>query len=168
MDPKGLSEIIFDGAGKIYIIPGGSTVPLLSFPAGNNVTNPAGGPLIPGSHGPAPIGTFPMGAFIPTGNDPNSSFGIGFIPIYLPPQIPLRNPRRGVGLHSGHRDECDPFHRCGVNYWTEGCIRTTDDAMRYLQSDPPTKITIDPNYLQADPLTKIINPHSAGRVTWPF
>jgi len=168
LDPWGLSQVIFDRAtGKIYIIPSGSTFPLLSFPAGNNVTNPAGGPLIPGSHGPAPTGTFPMGAFFPTGNDPNSKFGIGFIPIYLPPQIPLRN-RPGVGLHSGRRDECDPLNRCGVNYWTEGCIRTTDDAMRYLQSDPPTTITIDPNYWEADPLTRIINPNSLGGVTWPF
>jgi hypothetical protein len=84
-----------------------------------------------------------MGEFIPTGDDPNSAFGVGFIPIYLPPQIPLRNPRPGVGLHSGRLLRCDPYNRCAANHWTEGCIRTTDDAMRYLQSDPPTSITIE-------------------------
>ncbi len=169
VDAWGLSEVIFDRAGgKIYIIPSGSTFPLLSFPAGNNVTNPAGGPLIPESHGPAPTGTFPMGPYRPKGNDPNSATGIGFIPIYLLPQIPFRNPRPYLGLHSGRRDKCDPLNRCGVNYWTEGCIRTTDEAMRYLQSDPPTRITIDPNYLQGDPLSRILNPRSPGGVTWPF
>lgn len=110
--------------------------PVIQFPAGNSTTNPRGYPYTPESHGPAPNGTFPVGNFISTGNDPNSALGVSFVPINLPVAPPLLVPRTGVGLHSGRANRGGPRAR------THGCIRTTDDAMRVLEFDPLTTITI--------------------------
>ena len=145
-DPWGLSSLVYDRSdGQIYVYPGGTDTqgPPQAFPSGNNTTNPQGGPFTPGSFGPAPNGTFPVGPYIPTGNDPNSAFGTGFFPIYLPP-VPLppgvygppNPPRSGVGIHSGRAN------RGGHRARTRGCIRTTDPAIDALRNDPPTQITI--------------------------
>jgi RHS repeat-associated protein len=146
IDPLGLSYIIFDRSqGRLIIITERLPLaPTLEFSAANNVLRPNANPYQPEGNGPAPYGTFSMGTFIPHGNDPNSSYGIGSFPIILPLQIPFRYPRTGVALHSGHASSCDKAGRCGVNHVTEGCIRTTDDAIRILQFDPPKTITIQP------------------------
>ncbi len=147
-DPFGLSHLIFDpNQGTLLIFP--ERVPLspepLEYPAANNALRPNANPYQPEGNGPAPYGTFPMGAFIPHGNDPNSAYGLGSFPIILPLQIPFREPRIGPALHSGRRDRCQPAGRCGVQHVTRGCIRTTDEAIRMLQFDPPTTITIWPS-----------------------
>jgi hypothetical protein len=92
--------------------------------------------LTPGSHGPAPDGSFPTGAFIDTGSDPNSSFGTGFVPFFIP--AGARGQRAGLGVHS-ERGE-----RGGFTHPTLGGIRTTDPAMQALRSDPPYRIVVRP------------------------
>jgi hypothetical protein len=145
IDPLGLSTISFDrekGTLTVFTekIP---YAPELTFPATNNAVRPGANPYSPNGYGRLPTGKFNMGPRVYTGEDPNSSFGTGFYPIYLPPQIPLRR-RTGTGVHSGRRDTCDNNRndRCGVNYWTRGCVRTTNEAMDFLKKDPPTLIYV--------------------------
>lgn len=139
VDPNGLSRIAYDRSeGLMYVYPGDEDAagPPQSFPAGNRTNNPSGDPLTPESNGPAPVGTFPVGSYIPTGDDPNSSFGIGFFPINLP--AGPNGQRTGVGIHSGRAN------RGGPSFGTQGCIRTNDNGINALRNDPPTQITIGP------------------------
>jgi RHS repeat-associated protein len=149
-DPNGLqSLVVFDRSDQtLMLFPSGDTCreppsePICSatggqqFSAANNTVNPAGDPLTPESHGPAPNGSFPTGPFIGTGSNPNSGFGTGFIPFSVP--AGPNGQRTGLGVHSGRAD------RGGVAHPTLGCIRTTDPAMSALQSDPPYRIIIQP------------------------
>jgi hypothetical protein len=56
----------------------------------------------------------------------------------------------GIAVHSGRANLRDMAGRTGVNYATEGCIRTTDDAMavisRTMHSDPIHIVTVQNNY----------------------
>ncbi|MGH7966665.1 MAG: RHS repeat-associated core domain-containing protein [Candidatus Binatia bacterium] len=148
VDPTGLqSVVVYDRSDStLYLYPSGDFCEappqpiqcgdngLQEFSARNNTVNPQGNPFTPNSYGPAPNGIFPTGPFIPTGNDPNSAFGTGFVPIYLPPGP--SGQRKGVGIHSGRANRGGPSAR------TLGCIRTTDDAMRALRNDPPYIVQI--------------------------
>jgi RHS repeat-associated protein len=138
IDTFGLSTITFDRtSGTLTVYSGLTGLPAITGPASNNASNPGGNPWVSGSHGPLPTGTFPTGRWLPTGNDPNSPLGdAGFIPIYLIPST-----RPGLGIHAGRLLFCNSG-RCGSNFPTDGCIRTTSDILMYLKSDPPTSITI--------------------------
>jgi RHS repeat-associated protein len=144
VDPWGLSRVVYDPAlGHIDIYPASGTsenpetkYAPQRFPAGNTTTNPTGDPLTPNSHGPLPPGTFPNGSGVNTGNDSNSAFGIGFIPIILPPGP--NGQRTGTGIHSGRANRRGPYSP------TWGCLRSTDDAIRVLQNDPPAATTVCP------------------------
>ena len=147
-DPLGLSHLYYDpNQGTLLIFP--ERVPLspepIEFPAANNTIRPNANPYQPEGNGPAPYGTFPMGAFIPHDDGPNSAYGLGSFPIILPLQVPFLEPRVGPALHGGRRDRCDKRGRCGVQHATRGCIRTTDEAIRLLMFDPPRTITIQPS-----------------------
>lgn len=149
IDSWGLSSLVLDqGGGTLSVYPGNADTqgPPQSFSAGNNTTNPQGNPYTQDSYAPLPTGTFPVGNYIPTGNDPNSAFGTGFFPIILPPAPPLSDgvqgapspARTGPGIHSGRAN------RGGPNARTRGCVRTTDPAIQSLINDPPTTITVQP------------------------
>lgn len=140
IDPTGLSRIVFDRpSGSLLIYPGDTPDvqgPPQQFPAENNTIRPNANPWQPGGNGPAPTGSFPLGPLIPTGNNPNSSFGTGFFRILLP-RTPL-GLRTGVGLHAGRANLGGPNAR------TEGCVRTTEEALDALRRDLPIGITIQP------------------------
>lgn len=42
--------------------------------------------------------------------------------------------RTGMGIHAGRKGKTDLAGRDGVNYATQGCIRTTEDALDFLTS----------------------------------
>jgi hypothetical protein len=102
------------------------------FAAFNNTTNPHGDPNKIGSHGPAPDGTYTLGKVDASyANGERGSYGpVGAAPIGG--DVPRQ---RGLLVHSGRGD--DPSHP------TYGCIRTTDEAMRFLRDHPVSRITIE-------------------------
>jgi RHS repeat-associated protein len=142
-DLLGLSKAVFDpSTNSIYVYPGDTPDvqgPPQRFPASNRPSNTFADPCEPEGHGPVPEGTFPTVRFIETGGDPNSAFGSGFIPIVLPLKVPYAKPRTGVGIHAGRADT-----QRGYMYGTEGCIRTTEEALNAFRNDPLTQITILP------------------------
>ena len=126
IDPLGLSTTVFSrSAGGLLVYPGspGTQGPPQFFPAGNNTVNPQGDPLTPNSFGPAPNGTFGISGYV---DKADNSFGSGIFHIDIPQ-------RPGIGIHAGRR---------GPQSRTQGCIRTTEDALDALRFDPPTSITI--------------------------
>lgn len=132
IDPLGLTWLEYNsGTGTLTVHPGGMLKqygPDLGYPAGNNAQR--------GSRGPLDPGTYPFNYFVPhAGDDPNGSFGSNGNFVFDVPGCV------GCGVHAGRRDECDKADRCGVNYATNGCIRTTDEATqemlrRYQNGDP--------------------------------
>ncbi len=127
-DPFG-NQVVFDRSDQTIKFPDGT-----SFPASNNPTSPNADPLTPNGHGHAPNGTFPLGPPVRTGQDINGGFGPKFRPITLPRNSDGSR-RTGVGLHSGRAN------RGGHRARTLGCIRTTDEAMEYLDQHPEDYIT---------------------------
>ena len=55
----------------------------------------------------------------------------------------------GVGVHSGRANKEDLAKRSGVEFATNGCVRTTDAAMSKIvgtaKTDPLTKLTVQNN-----------------------
>jgi len=133
IDPLGLTDIIFDASGgRIHVIDqyGESAG---NFPASNNPVST--------SLGEFPAGTYSFSWWNPhQGAGENSSFGSNGNFIFDVPN------RQGMGVHSGRANSCSA-NRCGYNYPTDGCIRTTDhatEAMRRLHrgGDPVRGITV--------------------------
>jgi hypothetical protein len=61
-----------------------------------------------------------LGNPIYAGKDINSSIGYAFIPINI-------SSREGIGIHAGRAN-------LGTNYWTNGCIRTSDMSLKQIIS----------------------------------
>jgi hypothetical protein len=112
---------VVDGQGHVH-----------EFAAYNNARHPNADPNVKGANGPAPDGTFPLGTLDRSiANGENGSYGpIGGIPIGGE-----TGTKRGLLIHSGRGD--DP------SFQTLGCIRTTDEAMRFLRDHPPSQLTIE-------------------------
>lgn len=72
---------------------------------------------------------------------PNSAYGSNGIFVFKVPGC------RGCGVHAGRRDIPDAVGRKGVKHATNGCIRTTDAATKYIKDlmlggDAPTTLTV--------------------------
>jgi hypothetical protein len=115
IDPFGFSSLIYNtSTGTLTVVNGaGQTVGV--FPAGNNAQN--------GSRGPWPAGDYSFAyATSHPGDAPNSPYGsFGNQVFNVPGCI-------GCGVHSGRVSSTDLAGRSGVNFATNGCVRTTDDA----------------------------------------
>ena len=142
-DPSGLSSLIFDVSDGVLLVytERAPLSSILTFPASNNVTQPNANPYLPEGHGHIPFGTFTVGSYRYRGTDSNSAYGIGSFYINITIDLPYRR-RENLLIHSGRRSSCDAANRCGYNYATLGCIRTTDEAIELLVYDRPTSITI--------------------------
>lgn len=133
VDPWGLAELTFSSSRGTLTVLGGDGS-RMSFPAGNNTTSRSGGPF--------PSGSFNFSHFSPhSGGDANSRFGSNGNFVFDVPG------RTGMGVHSGRANQCDLAGRCGVEHATEGCIRTSDDATKYIKGlhqngDPVRSITV--------------------------
>jgi RHS repeat-associated protein len=115
IDPFGLSSLIYNpSAGTITVVNGaGQTVGV--FPAGNYAQI--------GSRGPWPTGDYSF-AYSTTHPDDalDSAYGSYGNQVFNVPGC------IGCGVHSGRANSTDLAGRSGVNYATNGCIRTTDAA----------------------------------------
>jgi hypothetical protein len=105
-----------------------------TFAAGNNTTNPSGDPMKVGSNGPMPSGEWQLGPMEGVSRSEQTSYGnVGFIP--LTDDIVGQN-GRGLGIHSGRGDN--------TQHVTNGCIRTTDAAMKFLKEHIPVLLEVNP------------------------
>jgi hypothetical protein len=144
IDPTCGTLTVYPGDGQ----GGRAQGPPQQFDASNNARQGVD-PNLPNGNGPAPDGTFRTGPIIPTSGSPDSRLGDkGFVPIDLrpvdaPDSIEFNGAvRTGVGIHAGRVGACDRAGRCDSSHATDGCIRTTPEAMDVLAGDPPTRITI--------------------------
>jgi hypothetical protein len=104
-----------------------------TFKAANNVTKPRGDPMTPKSNGHMPDGMFNLGPMSAntTKTDIASMGPIGFFPLT---DHAVGPDGRGLGIHSG---------RASFESLTEGCIRTTDEAMKFLQEHRPVFLEVN-------------------------
>jgi hypothetical protein len=79
----------------------------------------------------------------------NGPYGSGILDIVLPVN-PDGSKRSGLGIHAGRQEKCGPTDRSGrrgPECPTEGCIRTTEEALDQIreliqQGDRPKRIWI--------------------------
>ncbi len=115
IDQFGLSSLIYNpSTGTLTIVNGAGQI-VGVFPAGNNAQSGSRGPLPPGDYSFAYSTTHPDDAV----NSPFGSYGNQVFNV--PGCI-------GCGVHSGRANSTDLAGRSGVNFATNGCIRTTDVA----------------------------------------
>ena len=134
IDPSGLSYVIYDrAAGNIQVFSGMGQL-LGTYAASNNPQRSA-------RAGAVPEGVFEYSYHT---DHPESgvtgSYGSNGNFVFNFPN------GSGIGIHSGREGQCDKSGKCGVNFSTNGCIRTTDDGTRLLKglmvSDPLTSIIV--------------------------
>jgi RHS repeat-associated protein len=134
-DPFGLSSLIFNPATGTITVVNGDGVAVAQFPAGNNTDSQSRGPWPPGDYDYSRNTAHPDDA-------PDSAFGSYGNYIFN-----VAGCHDTCGVHSGRRNIPDALGRIGVKHATNGCIRTTDEAMRlitYLMNngDPLTGIMV--------------------------
>ena len=141
IDSSGLSSLLFNRpTGTMYIYHGDGTL-AGEFSAGNNTTR--------ASRGPWASGSYAFSYYVPhSGAGPNSAFGSNGNNVFRVPGCD------GCGVHAGRRDSIDRRGGSGVNYVTEGCIRTTDGATALIRQltnagDPLTFLTVSDSLLAA-------------------
>jgi RHS repeat-associated protein len=106
-----------------------------SFNASNNVVS---------GNEPFPFGTWSYSWHSPHSNaQPSDRISNTGIYIFNVP----RGTTGGMGVHAGRTGMCNTAGRCDWQYPTEGCIRTTEDAMNIISAlfgigDPLTHITV--------------------------
>ena len=136
VDPLGLSSLVYNNNTHTVTVVDGQGNTVGNYPAANNAQA--------GSRGAWPAGTYDY-SYNTTHTDdaPNSRYGSNGNTVFNVPGCV------GCGVHSGRATSTDRAGRSGVDYATNGCIRTTDDAttaIRNLQQngDPITSITVNP------------------------
>ena len=134
VDLFGLSKLIFNpSVGSLSVVTGGGET-VGQYPASNNAQRSSRGPLASGSYG--------YRYHVPhRGETSNGKYGSNGNFVFNVPGC------SGCGVHSGRANSCDLAGRCGSNFATSGCIRTTDDATRLIkeladQGDPLTDLIV--------------------------
>ena len=67
----------------------------------------------------------------------------------------------GIGIHAGRKTKRDrtSAHALAQDHVTEGCIRTTEEAMavitKTMTTDPLTTVVVKNNHLQGDPRRRV-------------
>jgi RHS repeat-associated protein len=137
VDPYGLSSLIFNPSTRTLTVVNGAGQALEDFPAGNNAQR--------SSRGPWPQGTYDYGYWMShAGDGLNSPYGSYGNNVFDVPGC------SGCGVHSGRANSTDLAGRSGVNFATNGCIRTTDDATGLIRQlanagDPLSGLTVTSN-----------------------
>jgi RHS repeat-associated protein len=137
VDPYGLSSLIFDPLAHTLTVVNGEGQALEKFPAANNAQR--------SSRGPWPQGIYDYGYWVPHADGgvdgPYGSHGNNVF------NVPGCS---GCGVHSGRANSTDLAGRSGVNFATNGCIRTTDNATGLIRQladagDPLSGLTVTSN-----------------------
>lgn len=131
-DLFGLTDVLYDANGNTITVTD-SNGNSQTFPAANNATR--------ASRGPWPAGQYQYDYYVPHTPDPNGPYGSNGNFVFKVPGCV------GCGIHSGRQNRTDRAGRSGVDYATEGCIRTTDAATSLLDSlrrsgDPIRNLTV--------------------------
>jgi RHS repeat-associated protein len=148
LDVSGLSTITFDGRANTITLYSGNGTRMVTFTAYNNVGlhNENGGftkgPMTDGVH--SVWGSDQHGASSHLGGTSTGPFGSnGIIHVGNFEGVAGDQDVTGAGLHSGESAKGGP------TFWTDGCIRTTDEAMAvinlYVAFDPLTEIDVQGN-----------------------
>jgi hypothetical protein len=133
-DPYGLSTITYDSKTGTITVNDKSGNTVGTFPASNNAAS--------NSNGPFPQSTYPYSHYSPhKGEGANDRYGSYGNFVFDVPG------RTGMGVHSGRQDSCDKAGRCGSDFATMGCIRTTDEGTKaiydlHFGGDKLTTITV--------------------------
>jgi RHS repeat-associated protein len=133
VDPFGLSSLVYSRpAGMLYVYNGAGGL-AGQYSAANNATL--------ASRGPWAEGTYSFSYFVPHSGGPDSPYGSNGNNVFNVPGC------KGCGVHAGRQNSTDRRGRSGVNYATEGCIRTTDQATALIREltnagDPLTTLTV--------------------------
>lgn len=129
-----MSKLYYDGKAKILSLVA-SDASVRSWPAANNAQK--------SSKGKWPNGTFPFVWHSPSKGGADSLTGLYGNMIFDVPG------REGMGVHSGRAGKTDLAGRQGVEFSTNGCIRTSDEAMEVITSvhkrDKVVSITVVEN-----------------------
>jgi uncharacterized protein RhaS with RHS repeats len=123
IDPDGLSYLVYHSGSNSLQVYSDDERLLQTFSAYNNAQR--------SSNGPFPPGQFPFDRVSDhTGADASSNgrYGPNGNFIFNVPG------RTNMGVHSGRAGSCDAANRCGSQYSTNGCIRTSDDATSFLRN----------------------------------
>jgi RHS repeat-associated protein len=134
VDPSGRSSLIFNpSTGTLTVLNSAGQI-VGVFPAGNNAQRGSRGPWDEGAYNYSYHTTHPDDAA-------DSAFGTYGNWVFDVPGC------TGCGVHSGRANSTDKAGRSGVNYATNGCIRTTDGATGTIRTltnngDPLTGLVV--------------------------
>ena len=129
-----MAELVYNRSSKTLILKSNGGGEIGRWRAHNNAQR--------SSRGPFPLGTYAFSWYSRhAGGTPNSRYGSYGNFIFDVPG------RTGMGVHSGRATSTDGAGRKGTAYATNGCIRTSDAAMRTIKSthgsDPITQLTVE-------------------------
>jgi hypothetical protein len=103
-----------------------------TFEAANNVARPKSDPMTVGGFGHMPDGVWNLGSMQGNSESETPAYGnVGFIPLT---DAVVGQSGRGLGIHSG---------RNGPKDATDGCIRTSDAAMKFLKEHPAVLLEVN-------------------------
>jgi hypothetical protein len=120
VDPLGLSDLNYDNRTNTLTVFDQYGNDVGTFSAANNAQS--------GSRGAWDSGTYNYGYNTTHADDAaNSAYGSNGNTVFNVPGC------TGCGVHSGRASSTDLAGRSGVNYATNGCIRTTDDATQLIR-----------------------------------
>jgi RHS repeat-associated protein len=162
IDPAGLSSLVYvpgsnpNGTGGQLVVVSGSGDVVGIFPAGNRVQSSAtAGQWLPGTY------SFDQQFTHDSDLDPNGPYGLYGNFAFNSPQC---NHGGGCGVHAGRENKGGP------NWYTNGCIRSTQDATGTIQrldqgGDPLTALTVLPRMSYAPGYDPILTMFPASRMS---
>jgi RHS repeat-associated protein len=133
-DPRGLADLLFVNGTHTFTVLDGKGNVVGDYPAANNAQS--------GSRGAWASGTYEFSYHTTHTDDaPNSAFGANGNFVFDVSGCV------GCGVHSGRATSTDRAGRTGVNFATNGCIRTTDAATEEIlklinSGDPVETLTV--------------------------
>ena len=142
-----MATLVFDGNNHTITLKDRTGNDVGSWPANNIVTHHGDHlPFVPNGNHTVATQTHPR-RHNASDDSANGKYGLYGAVV----MNPIRG-HSGVAVHSGRATVPDGLRRTGINHATEGCIRTTDEAMaeitRVMQRDPITTVSVQNNHVQ--------------------
>ena len=145
IDPNGKASLVYNRAHGYIALYNNERMLIGAWPAANNASSDSRGSKI------WPAGTYEMlDRTSPhthaTGDTVDGQYGSRGI-FRAEPFMDRGVLRTGMGVHAGRQNETDELGRSGVEHATQGCVRTTEEAMEIIEQtaevDPLETITIE-------------------------